>query len=68
MQITVNTEEIYVALPMSDFNLLKTLSKKMGWTIKRKRKTGIERALDDVKAGRVYEAKSVNDLFEQLDK
>ncbi len=53
---------------MSDFNLLKTLSKKMGWTIKRKRKTGIERALDDVKAGRVYEAKSVNDLFEQLDK
>ena len=33
----------------------------------RKRKTGLDEALDDVKAGRVYHAKSVDDLFNQLE-
>ena len=68
MQTTVSLEGVYVSLPNSDLNLLKTLSKKMCWSIKRQRKSGIEKALDDVKAGRVYEAKSVEDLFEQLEK
>ena len=68
MQTTVSLEGVYVSLPNSDLNLLKTLSKKMGWSIKRQRKSGIKKALDDVKAGRVYEAKSVEDLFEQLEK
>ena len=68
MQTTVSLEGVYVSLPNSDLNLLKTLSKKMGWSIKRQRKSGNEKALDDVKAGRVYEAKSVEDLFEQLEK
>lgn len=49
-------------------SFLKSLSKKMGWTIKRKKKTGIEKALDDIKAGRVYEAKDADDLFSQLEK
>ena len=68
MQTTASLEGVYVSLPNSDLNLLKTLSKKMGWSIKRQRKSGIEKALDDVKAGRVYEVKSVEDLFEQLEK
>ncbi len=34
---------------------------------KRTRKTGLEEALDDVKAGRVYHADSVEDLFNQLE-
>lgn len=33
----------------------------------RKRKTGLDEALEDVAAGRVYHAVSVEDLFEQLD-
>ena len=33
----------------------------------RKRKTGLDEALEDVKAGRVYHAESVEDLFNQLD-
>ncbi len=32
----------------------------------RKRKTGLDEALEDVKAGRVYHAESVDDLFNQL--
>ncbi len=34
---------------------------------KRTRKTGLDEALDDVKAGRVYHAKNVEDLFNQLE-
>lgn len=66
--IPISLEGVYVSLPNSDFNLQKTLSKKMGWSIKRQRKRGIDKALDDIKAGRVFEAKSVEDLFEQLEK
>ncbi len=34
---------------------------------RRTRKTGLDEALEDVKEGRVYHAKSVEDLFNQLD-
>lgn len=30
------------------------------------RKTGLDRALEDVEAGRVYKAKDVDDLFTQI--
>ena len=68
MQSTANIENVSISIPISDLSFLRTLSKKMGWTIKRQRKSGIDRALDDIKAGRVYEARSVDDLFEQLEK
>lgn len=31
-----------------------------------RKKNGIDKALDDIKAGRVYEAKSVDDMFQQI--
>ncbi|MBQ6032025.1 MAG: hypothetical protein IJL29_03265 [Prevotella sp.] len=34
-------------------------------TLKRQRKTGMDRAIEDLKNGRVYEAKSVEDLINQ---
>ena len=34
-------------------------------TLKRQTKTGMDRAIDDIKNGRVYEAKSVEDLINQ---
>ena len=68
MQSTANIENISISIPITDLSFLRTLSKKRGWTIKRQRKSGIDRALDDIKAGRVYEARSVDDLFEQLEK
>ena len=40
----------------------------MGWKVKKHRKSGLEKALEDVAAGRVYEAKSFEDLIEQLEK
>lgn len=34
-------------------------------TLKRQTKTGMDRAIDDIKSGRVYEADSVEDLIKQ---
>lgn len=64
---TAGFENVFISLPGNDMTLLRTLSRKMGWSLKKQHKSGIEKALEDVKAGRVYEAKSVKDLFEQLD-
>lgn len=58
-------ETILFELPKSDLKLFKELAKKMGWTISQ-RKAGIEKALEDVKAGRVCKAKNADDLFKQI--
>lgn len=63
---TASKERFYLELPSMEVAFLRTLAKKMGWTIKRERKSGIQQALDDVEAGRLYEAKNVDDLMEQL--
>ena len=57
-----------LSLPNADLVVLRTLSKRMGWKVKVRRKSGLEKALEDVAAGRVYEAKSFDDLIEQLEK
>ena len=64
---TATLEHISLEVPSFEVAFLRTLSKKMGWTMKRQRKSGLEQALDDVEAGRVYKAKSVEDLMAQLD-
>ena len=51
MEVTVKKVEI--TLPEVDMALLKELAKKFGWNIGRK-KSGIEKGLEDIKAGRVY--------------
>ena len=63
----VTTERIYLEVPRNELSFIRSLSKKMGWTIKKTRKSGIQQALDDVEVGRVYEAKSIDDLMAQLD-
>jgi len=64
---TVATERFYLEVPRSEARLARSLSHKMGWTIKKPRKSGLQQALEDVEAGRVYEAKSIEDLMTQLD-
>ncbi|MBQ7056338.1 MAG: hypothetical protein IJM84_00140 [Bacteroidaceae bacterium] len=66
MQSTAVNESVSVNLPVSDLSFLRTLSKKMGWTIKRKRKSGIEKGLEDVRKGKVYHAKNSEDLIKQI--
>jgi hypothetical protein len=59
--------QVYLSIPESDYRFISTLSHKMGWTIHRERKCGLDRAIDDVRAGRVYQAESVDDLMSQLE-
>lgn len=58
-------ETVLFELPKSDLRLFKELAKKMGWTISKK-KSGIEKALEDAKVGRVYKAENADDLFKQI--
>lgn len=68
MQATQTIENVTLSLPNSDLAVLRTLLKRMGWKMKTRRKSGLEKALEDEAAGRIYEAKSFEDLIEQLEK
>jgi hypothetical protein len=66
MDTASTSESVTLMLPNEDLSFLRTLSKKMGWTFRRHRKTGIEKGLDDIKKGKVYHAKNSEDLVKQI--
>ncbi|MBR5912487.1 MAG: hypothetical protein IKZ55_10925 [Bacteroidales bacterium] len=68
MQATQSIENVTLSLPNSDLSMLRLLSRRMGWKVRTHRKSGLEKALEDEAAGRIYEAKSFEDLIEQLEK
>ena len=65
MDVAINSIKTTIIVPQVDFKLLKELAKKFGWVIQTEKKSGIEEALEDVKAGRVYHAKDAHDLIKQ---
>ena len=67
MQTAALPQQIYLTIPRGDYRFISTLSQKMGWTIHKPRKSGLQKALEDVRAGNVYEASSVDDLLAQLE-
>ena len=67
MQTAAIPQQVSLTIPMGDYRLISTLSQKMGWKISRPRKSGLQKAMEDVCAGRVYEAKNVDDLLAQLE-
>ena len=67
MPTVANTENVTLSLPNTDMAMLRLLSRRMGWKMKTRRKSGLEKAMEDVAEGRVYEAKSFEDLIEQLE-
>ena len=64
---TIPQRLVQLSIPQSDYRFVRSLSNKMGWTIHKTRRSGLQRAIDDVRAGRVYEAASVDDLIAQLE-
>ena len=64
---TMPQRHIQISIPARDYSFIRTLSQKMGWTIQPQRKSGLQKAVEDVRAGRVYEASSVDDLMAQLE-
>ena len=66
MQTISTIENVQLTLPNADINFLRTLSKKMGWSLKLQRKSGIEKGLDDIRKGNVFHAKNSEDLIKQI--
>ena len=62
MQATQTIENVTLSLPNADLSMLRLISRRMGWKMKTRRKSGLEKALEDVAAGRVYEAKNLEQL------
>ena len=74
----LNLDTFTLTVPKDDVNFFKTIVKKMGWTVERKKtatkskkldvtKTAdFKAAKDDVKNGRVYHAESVEDMFQKI--
>ena len=63
---TTTSENVSLLLPQSDLSLLRSLSKKMGWTMRLQPKSGIEKGLDDIRKGNVYHANNSEDLIKQI--
>ena len=63
---TLKTFEI--SIPEKDASAIRSLVKSMGGSIKvrKEKKCGLDEALEDVKAGRVYSYSSVDEMWEAL--
>ena len=61
-----NIETLSLNIPKDDIKLLKDLVKKFGWKINRKKKTGLEEAMDDIKHGLVHEIDDLDDYFRKF--
>ena len=62
-QLTVSIEDVSMLDQIKQaISLLRGVT---NVTLKRQTKTGMDRAIDDIKHGRVYEASSVEDLIKQ---
>ena len=66
MQTIVTNESVQLTLPNADLGFLRTISKKMGWSLKLQRKSGIEKGLEDLRKGNVFHAKDSDDLIKQI--
>ena len=65
---TVPLDTITLELPKGDTAFLKTLAKKMGWTMRhnRRKMSSYEKSLDDVANGRVNEYASADEFFKKM--
>ena len=66
MQTIVTNESVQLTLPNADLSFLRTISKKMGWSLKIQRNSGIEKGLEDIRKGNVFHAKDSDDLIKQI--
>ena len=55
-----------VSIPTDYTEELRHYIKSMKCKIVSKKKTGLDEALDDIKAGRIYHAQSTDDLMKQI--
>ena len=66
---TSQSQTIQITLPKADMQMLRKLASGMGWsfsTITSKKKTGIEKGLEDIRKGNVFSAENSQDLIKQI--
>ncbi|MDO4164603.1 MAG: hypothetical protein Q4D56_09505 [Bacteroides sp.] len=65
---TAEVKSIKLTIPLSDWSFFKDLAKVRGWktTESTSRLSGLDKAIEDVKEGRVYHAKDADDLIKQI--
>ena len=65
---TMPLDTFTLELPKSDATFLKTLAKKMGWTVKsnRRKMTAYERSLDDERNGRINHYACSEEFFKKM--
>lgn len=61
-----SAERVQVTLPNSDLGFLRTISRRMGWSVHLPRKSGIEKGLEDIRMGNVFHAENSEDLLKQI--
>ena len=66
MTTAVPYQTVNVTLPQADLGFLRSFSKKMGWNVRVKRMSGIEKGLEDIRTGNVFHAKDSKDLIQQI--
>lgn len=62
---TVTLDTLSISFPPEDLKLVKDLARKFGWKVERK-KTPIEKAMEDVNNGRVYKIEDIDAYFKKM--
>ena len=65
----MNTTTLQITVPTADVMMLKKLTAGMGWIVTamtKRKKSGIEKGLDDIRKGNVYYAENSKDLINQI--
>lgn len=66
METTSTLKTFEVSIPEEYTDTLKQFIKALKGKVKTQKKCGLDEALEDVKAGRVYHANSTGDLMKQI--
>lgn len=66
MDATINNSTFPVTIPDGEVKLFKQIAKKFGWNVGKRKKTGMEEALEDIKAGRVYPIDDIDEYFRKF--
>ena len=62
----MEVSNVQINVPKEDLPFLRKIAKGMGWTITSTKKSGIEQGLEDIEAGRVYQAANAEDMIAQI--
>jgi len=66
METTIKKQTFNLDVPLDDVRKLRSIAKAMGWTLHRNKKSQVDKAIEEMKNGKVYEAKDAHDMLNQI--